>query len=68
MNFAEKWKLTNDEWELITCLPIHTSYTVSSTADDICSVVWMSMNSIVVRKCRILFAQGGSTILGTHYV
>ena len=29
MSFSEKWNLTNDEWDLITCLPIHTSYTVS---------------------------------------
>ena len=29
MNFAEKWNLTNDEWDLISCLPLHTSYIVS---------------------------------------
>ena len=29
MNFAEKWNLTDDEWDLISCLPIHTSYIVS---------------------------------------
>ena len=29
MNYAEKWNLTSDEWELISCLPLHVSYSVS---------------------------------------
>ena len=29
MNYAEKWNLTEDEWNLISCLPFHVSFTIS---------------------------------------
>ena len=38
-----------------------TSYTVSTTADDLCTVIWQSLTNIRVTKCRIHVAQGGPT-------
>ena len=29
VNYSEKWNLTEDEWNLISCLPFHISYTIA---------------------------------------
>ena len=34
------------------------TYTLSSTADDLCSVIWQALDNIHVRKCRIWHGQG----------
>ena len=36
-----------------------TSYTVSSTADDLGGVIWSPLSTIIVRKCRIYYGEGG---------
>ena len=38
-----------------------TSYTISSTADDIGGVIWSPLSTIIVRKCRIYYGEGGTT-------
>jgi len=38
-----------------------TSYAPSTTADDLCGVIWNTMNTILVKKCRIWYGQGGAT-------
>ena len=38
-----------------------TSYNPSTTADDLGVVIWNAVSTITVRKCRIWYAQGGST-------
>jgi hypothetical protein len=38
-----------------------TSYTITSTADDLGSVIWSPLSTIMVRKCRIYYGEGGST-------
>jgi hypothetical protein len=37
------------------------TYSVSTTSDDLCTVIWQPLTSIRVTKCRIHVAQGGST-------
>ena len=29
VNYSEKWNLTEDEWNLISCLPFHVSYSIA---------------------------------------
>ena len=36
-----------------------TSYTVSTTADDIGVVIWQPLSQMRVRKCRIYYGEGG---------
>ena len=38
-----------------------TSIIISSTADDIGSVIWQPLSTITVRKCRIYYGEGGTT-------
>ena len=38
-----------------------TSLNVTTTADDLCGVIWQSIHGIRVTNCRIWYAQGGST-------
>ena len=38
-----------------------TLYNPSTTADDLGVVIWNAASTITVRKCRIWYAQGGST-------
>tara|TARA_Y100000034_G_C6652071_1_gene285451 strand:- start:95 stop:607 length:513 start_codon:yes stop_codon:yes gene_type:complete len=44
-----------------------TSYTVSTTADDLGGVIWSPLSTIIVRKCRIYYGEGGS-VNTTHSV
>ena len=36
-------------------------YSLATTADDLCSVIWQPLSSIVVKKCKIFYGQGGTT-------
>ena len=38
-----------------------TSYTITATADDIGGVIWSPLSTIIVRKCRIYYGEGGTT-------
>ena len=38
-----------------------TSYTITATADDVAGVIWSPLSTIIVRKCRIYYGEGGST-------
>jgi len=38
-----------------------TSYTITSTADDVAGVIWSPLSTIRVRKCRIYYGEGGTT-------
>ena len=38
-----------------------TSYTITSTADDMGAVIWQSIHGIRVTNCTIWYGQGGST-------
>tara|TARA_Y100000310_G_scaffold115005_1_gene113538 strand:- start:92 stop:610 length:519 start_codon:yes stop_codon:yes gene_type:complete len=37
-----------------------TSYNPSTTADDLGGVIWNSISTITISKCRIWYAQGGT--------
>ena len=41
-----------------------TSYTISTTADDMGAVIWQSIHGIRVTNCRIWYGQGGATNTG----
>ena len=41
-----------------------TSYTVSTTADDLVSCIWASMHDITVTGCKVWVGQGGATNTG----
>ena len=38
-----------------------TSYTITATADDVAGVIWSPLSTIIVRKCRIYYGEGGTT-------
>ena len=38
-----------------------TSYTLTAQADDLNNIIWQPLSSIIVRKCRIYYGQGGSS-------
>ena len=37
-----------------------TSYTVTSTADDLAAAIWSPLSTIRVNKCRIFYGEGGT--------
>ena len=38
-----------------------TSLSISATADDVSGVIWSPLSTIIVRKCRIYYGEGGTT-------
>lgn len=39
----------------------NASATLSSTADDLCAIIWQPLHTINVKACRIFYGQGGGT-------
>jgi hypothetical protein len=37
------------------------SATLTTTADDLCAVIWQPISTINIKACRIYYGQGGST-------
>ena len=37
------------------------SFLLSSTADDLCAIIWQPISTINIKACRIYYGQGGST-------
>ena len=44
-----------------------TSYSPSTTADDLVACIWASMHDITVKGCKIWVAQGGTNNTGHNY-
>ena len=50
----------NMEFGTIQAAPV-TSITISSTADDLCGVIWQPLRTVDIISCKIFYGQGGTT-------